>query len=175
MGESNTDDLTGSGYIGPVLTDVPPSDAVSAALAAASANDPYNTETAGGSRYSKGKLGGYWFAPLYGLRLVAEVWTAGAKKYAPRDWMCGQSFSSLIDCMSRHWLEVVTRGPWARDKDTGAYHLACLTWNALCLLTLMALDRRDCDDVSGWFGVNATEAKENGWAWPDTPPAKDSK
>jgi hypothetical protein len=114
-----------------------------------------NTEKSGGTRYSEGKSGGWWYAPIYGLRLVAEVWEHGAKKYAPLDWQAGQSFSTLLDCMGRHWLEVVHRGPWAKDGDSGCYHLAHLAWNVLCLLTFMALEKTDLDDVSEWRGVTA--------------------
>lgn len=118
-----------------------------------------NTERSGGTRFSEGKPGGWWFAPIYGLRLVAQVWEAGGGKYAPRDWAEGQSFSTLLDCASRHWLEVLHRGPWAVDEETGAYHLAAVAWNVLCLLTFMALDRRDLDDVTPWFGVT-TDVKK---------------
>jgi hypothetical protein len=114
-----------------------------------------NTEKAGGTRYSAGKPGMFWAIPLYGLRLIARVTEAGARKYAPRDWFEGQSFSTLIDCTSRHWLEVCTRGPWAKDEDTGCYHLAAVGWNVLCLLTFMELERYDLDDVTPWFGVKA--------------------
>lgn len=119
-----------------------------------------NTEKAGGTRYSQGKPGGWWYAPIYGLRLVAEVWQRGAEKYAPMDWKNGQSFSTLLDCASRHWLEVVEHGPWARDPETGAYHLAHLAWNVLTLLTFMALERHDLDDVSKWRGITAATKSE---------------
>ena len=119
-----------------------------------------NTETSGGTRYSKNKPGGFWFAPLLGLRLVAPVWEQGAKKYAPLDWREGQSFSTLLDCMARHFLEVMDKGPWSRCPQSGNYHLAHMTWNALCLLTFMALDRKDCDDVTKWRGVTAAQKHE---------------
>jgi hypothetical protein len=114
-----------------------------------------NIETSGGTRYGKGKPGGFWYAPLYGLRLVAPVWEMGAKKYAPKDWRVGQSFSVLLDCAMRHFLVVLDRGPWAQDEESGCYHLAHCAWNILCLLTLMALNRWECDDISEWEGVTA--------------------
>ena len=123
-----------------------------------------NTDKTGGTRYSAGKPGGWWYAPLYGLRLVAEVWTKGGAKYAPLDWQEGQSFASLFDCMSRHYFKLVQHGVWSKDdgpKGTGAYHLAALVWNALCLLTFMALERYDLDDMTGWQGVTAAQA--DGW------------
>lgn len=116
-----------------------------------------NNETAGGTRYNIGKPGGWWYAPLYGLRLVAPVWEHGAEKYAPRDWAQGQSFSILIDCAMRHTLEVLERGPLATDKDSGCLHAAHAVWNWLCLLTLIAVGRVDCDDVTAVWNMNAEE------------------
>ena len=117
-----------------------------------------NTEKAGGTRYSEGKPKGWWYAPLRGLRLVAEVWQGGGDKYAPLDWQNGQSFSSLFDCMSRHWIALVANGVWSRCPDSGAYHLAHLVWNGLCLLTFMEEERHDLDDMTFWRGVTAEQA-----------------
>jgi hypothetical protein len=119
-----------------------------------------NTETAGGTRYNKRKPGGFWYAPLLGLRLVAPVWEMGAEKYAPKDWRVGQSFSVLLDCAMRHLLEVMDKGPWAKDPESGNLHLGHAVWNLLCLLTLMVLGRTDCDDVSKWDGVTAKMKRE---------------
>ena len=119
-----------------------------------------NTETAGGTRYSEGKPKGWWYAPLLGLRLVAEVWQGGGEKYAPLDWQNGQSFSTLFNCMSRHWLDIVDKGIWSRCPDSGAYHLAHLVWNGLCLLTFMAQGRHDLDDMTFWRGKTAANAAE---------------
>jgi hypothetical protein len=121
-----------------------------------------NMETAGGSRYSKGKPGGWWYAPLYGLRLVAPVWMRGAVKYAPLDWREGQSFSVLIDCAMRHTLEVLHRAPYAKDPETDCYHAAHAAWNWLCLLTFIALGRNDLDDTEQWRGVVAGGPKQYG-------------
>jgi hypothetical protein len=116
-----------------------------------------NTEASGGTRYSEGKPGGWWYAPLYGLKLVAKVWEAGGAKYAPMDWKSGQSFSTLFDCMMRHIVEVQMHGIWSRDPDLGTYHLANACWNLLCLLTFMATGRHDLDDITPFEGVTAAE------------------
>lgn len=118
---------------------------------------PPNTEATGGTRYATGKPGGWWYAPIYGLKLVAPVWEGGAEKYAPLDWAEGQSHSTLIDCAQRHWLEVLLNGVWARDPESGHLHLAHAAWNILCLLTFMALGREDLDDVTPYRGVNALD------------------
>jgi hypothetical protein len=121
-----------------------------------------NTDKSGGTRFSAGKPGMWWAIPMKGLRLVARVTMHGSKKYAPLDWACGQSYSTLLDSASRHWLEVLTSGPLARDEESGEYHLAHCAWNILCLLHFIEQGREDLDDVSEWQGVTTAmkEAKE---------------
>ena len=70
---------------------------------------PSNTDTSGGTRYSEGKPGGWWYAPLGGLELVAPVWEMGADKYAPRDWAQGQLYSTLMNSLSRHIVAMCKR------------------------------------------------------------------
>lgn len=118
-----------------------------------------NTDTSGGTRFSAGKPGMWWAIPLKGLRLVSLVTMHGSKKYAPLDWACGQSYSTLIDSASRHWIEVLTDGPLSRDAESGLYHLAHCAWNILCLLHFIEQGREDLDDVSEWQGV--TTAMKN--------------
>ncbi len=117
---------------------------------------PINTEGSGGTRYSHGKPSGWWYAPLKGLELVMPVAKSGGEKYAPKDWQQGQSFSTLLDCAMRHMIAVMHDGVWARDKESGHYHVAHTCWNLLALLTFMALGREDLDDVTVWDGVTAT-------------------
>ena len=122
-----------------------------------------NMESSGGTRYSKGKPGGWWYAPLNGLSLVAPVWTMGSAKYAPMDWKEGQSFSMLMDCATRHWLKVLDKGPWAINKaDGGVLHLGQNVWNTLTLLALMEAGRDDCNDVDKWRGITAALKQERG-------------
>jgi hypothetical protein len=116
-----------------------------------------NTDKSGGTRYSEGKPGGWWYAPLAGLRLIAKVWTSGGEKYAPMDWREGQSFSTLFDCMMRHLMDVQEKGIWSRDPDLGSYHLANAAWNLLALLTFMYQERHDLDDITPFVGVTAEE------------------
>ncbi len=114
-----------------------------------------DTEPAGGTRYSHGKPSGWWYAPLKGLDLVMPVAKAGGEKYAPKDWMVGQSYSTLLDCAMRHMIAVMHEGVYARDKESGHLHLAHACWNILALLTFLATGRHDLDDVSIWDGVTA--------------------
>ena len=119
-----------------------------------------NTEKTGGTRFSAGKPGHWWCAPLLGLKLVAPVWTGGAKKYAPMDWQEGQSFTTLIDCAMRHMLDMLHYGPLARCKESGHYHAAHLVWNLLALLTFVEEGRgEEMNDIDKWRGVTAARAK----------------
>jgi hypothetical protein len=139
----------------------------------------FNTEQSGGTRYSEGKPGNWWCMPLWGLREVARVSAYGAKKYAPFDWQQGQSFSTLMDCAMRHMVAVVQFGIWSRDHESGLLHLAHAAWNILALLTFMATNREDLDDVSVWRGVRAGEEPqpwlpEYGEPWYDGGASPDS-
>jgi hypothetical protein len=119
-----------------------------------------NGERSGGTRYNQSKPGMFWAIPMLGLRLVARVTMHGAKKYAPLDWAEGQSFSTLLDCASRHLLTMLTDGPWAKDAESGLYHAAHLGWNVLCLLHFMEQKRHDLDDVTQWQGVTTSVKEE---------------
>lgn len=114
-----------------------------------------NTERSGGTRYSEGKPAGWWYAPLKGLELVVPVAKSGGEKYAPKDWLVGQSYSTLLDCAMRHMIAVMHHGPKAKDEESGHLHLAHACWNLLALLTFIAMGRDDLDDVSIWDGVTA--------------------
>ena len=84
-------------------------------------------------RYDSGKLR-YDLIPVGPLRELAEVFTAGAEKYAPDNWRKGMSFSRMIGPLFRH-LEKWRSGE-TRDAETGCHHLAQAAWNALCLIEL---------------------------------------
>jgi len=124
-----------------------------------------NTDKSGGTRFSAGKPGMWWAMPLMGLRLISKVTMHGSKKYAPLDWACGQSYSTLLDSASRHWIEVLTNGPLARDEESGHLHLAHCGWNILCLLHFIEEDRFDLDDVSEWQGVTTAMKNEADTTW----------
>ena len=77
---------------------------------------------------------------------VGKVLTHGAKKYAPRNWEKGISYSRIIAAMLRH-LYAFMRGERI-DPESGlllTFHLAC---NALFLLTY---DKRG---MTEWNDVN---------------------
>jgi hypothetical protein len=117
-----------------------------------------NTEQAGGTRYSTGKAP-LVHAPLLGMLEVGRVAEYGAGKYAPRDWQCGQSFSTLLNCALRHLFRAAL-SPQSRDPESGLLHAGHAAWNLLALLHFIETGRADeLDDVTPHIGVTATERK----------------
>lgn len=113
-----------------------------------------NVEPAGGTRFSAGKPH-MWMLPWGGLLEVAKVSEAGARKYAPLDYMEGQSASTLLNSALRHMVQCA-RSPWAEDPETGLPHAAHAAWNLLCLLDQIDQGTaEDQDDVTPWQGVTA--------------------
>jgi hypothetical protein len=85
-----------------------------------------------GKTYDAGKLR-FDLIPPEWEKALAEVMTAGAKKYADRNWEKGLSFSRRYGSARRHM-----NAYWSGedfDKETGLPHLAHAAWNMLALLT----------------------------------------
>lgn len=118
-----------------------------------------NTETAGGSRYAAGKVPQI-YAPWGGMDEVCRVAAMGAQKYAPFDYLNGQSFSTLLNSAMRH-LRKAMRSPLARDEESGLLHVGHAVWNLLTLLDFVEQGRaEEMDDVTPWQGVTAAQRRE---------------
>ena len=132
-----------------------------------------NTETAGGTRFTLGKQGGFWMLPLAGLKYVAKVAEFGSTKYAPFDWALGQSVSSCLNSAWRHLIAAMSLGIFSRDAESKALHLAACVWNLLCILHFHAMDHKTFDDVSPfWMKSTAQIAEQQKSQDPDSPPHK---
>jgi hypothetical protein len=86
----------------------------------------------GGLRYNEGKP--QWdLMPYDALGQLAMVYTRGAQKYAPHNWLRGMDWSKCFASMQRH------AAAWHAgedfDKESGQHHMAHVAWNALALLT----------------------------------------
>ena len=87
--------------------------------------------TSGGLRHDTGKvrldlLPAEW---VWGL---GQVMTAGALKYAPRNWEKGMAWSKVLGPMLRHTFKWMAGEIY--DAETGCHHLAMVAWNALALM-----------------------------------------
>lgn len=116
-----------------------------------------NTETAGGTRYSQGKPKFYHF-PALGLKEIARVAENGGDKYAPFDYRLGQSFSTLINSASRHWIDLIAEGPQSRDEESGHLNAAHLAWNLIVICQFIEEGRADeLDDITPIMNMNTEE------------------
>ena len=88
------------------------------------ANDPPVKSDAGKSRYD--------LLPARALQELADVYTFGASKYAPRNWEAGLPFSRIFAALMRHsW--AFWRGETI-DSETKLHHMAHAAFGCLALV-----------------------------------------
>ena len=89
----------------------------------------------GGLRFNEGKLR-YDLIPPEIMDALAAHYSAGARKYADRNWERGMSWCKCFASMMRHsWA-------WMRgediDAETGSHHMVAVMWNAAAIYTYSA-------------------------------------
>lgn len=67
------------------------------------------------------------------MKELAKVFTKGAEKYEPNNWMKGMSWESVLASLERH-KEAFKLGEDV-DPETGCLHMAHVAWNALALVS----------------------------------------
>lgn len=94
-----------------------------------------------GSRKNEGKTRHDLLEP-YAIEQVAKVFSLGAVKYAPYDWlMGGMPYSKMLASLKRH-INAFEMGE-DLDPETGLHHMAHAAWNALGIVS-----------YSKWFPEN---------------------
>jgi len=84
-----------------------------------------------GHKYDENKPR-YDLIPAIPLGKLAEVYTLGANKYAPRDWENGITWGRIFAAMMRHaW---AWWGGEQKDPKDGQHHLASVAWCAFALI-----------------------------------------
>ena len=103
--------------------------------------------SSGGKKYDQDKLR-YDLLPVEPMRLVAEVYTMGAKKYDDRNWEKGIEWGRIYGALQRH-----ANAFWGGEShcpQDGQHHLASVVWCALALMeyekTHPELDDRSLKD-----------------------------
>lgn len=74
----------------------------------------------------------YDLIPVEPLKLVAEVYTLGANKYADRNWENGMDWHRMYRALLSH--AIAFWSGESRDKDGGQHHLASTVFCALALM-----------------------------------------
>lgn len=88
----------------------------------------------GGLRYNKGKVRLELLEP-HAIHELAMVFTKGAEKYAPNNWLRGLSWQSVIACAKRHIAKFEKGEDF--DDETGCHHMAHAAWNCLAIVSYM--------------------------------------
>lgn len=71
----------------------------------------------------------------FAIEQLASVFTKGAQKYAPYNWLKGMKWSKMLASLKRH-IAAFEKGE-DFDKETGLPHMAHAGWNALGLVSYM--------------------------------------
>lgn len=85
-----------------------------------------------GLRYNAGKRD-FTLIPPDALAYLADLFTIGARKYAPRNWERGMAYSNVMTSLDRHWNAF--KSGEDRDPESTLYHMVHVCWNAMALLT----------------------------------------
>ena len=134
-----------------------------------------------GLRYNQGKPR-YDLVHTWAHEQMVNVLTAGAKKYAPRNWEGGMEWSKVLASLKRH-LAAIENGE-DFDKETGELHAAHLACNAHFLTAYykifpqgddrphnylnmprigLYIDEVICDFVGGWHKKWGTPIEPEWW------------
>ena len=84
-----------------------------------------------GLRFNEGKVR-MDLMPTNAIKKVAEVFTVGSLKYAPRNWEKGMNWTTVIASLERHIAKFKSGEDF--DEETGLLHMAHAATNALFLL-----------------------------------------
>lgn len=85
-----------------------------------------------GLRYNKGKLR-YDLLEPYAIEQLVKVFTRGAEKYEPGNWLKGMPWMDVIASLERHLAEFKKGSDF--DNETQILHMAHCAWNALAIVS----------------------------------------
>ncbi len=84
-----------------------------------------------GLRFNAGKVR-MDLLPSYAIRQMAEVFTKGSEKYAPRNWEKGMNWTSVLASLERHIAKFKSGEDY--DEESGLLHMAHAMTNATFLV-----------------------------------------
>lgn len=91
------------------------------------------SQTAKGLRKNEGKLR-YDLLDAYAIQELVRVFSKGAEKYEPNNWLNGgMDYSKMLASLKRH-IAAFELGEDI-DPETGCQHMAQAAWNALGIVT----------------------------------------
>ena len=85
-----------------------------------------------GLRFNDGKLR-YDLLEPYAVEQLAKIFTMGAKKYAPNNWLKGMPWMDVIASLERHLAEFKKGVDF--DEESKLLHMAHVAWNAMAIVS----------------------------------------
>ena len=85
-----------------------------------------------GLRYNKNKIRFDLLEP-YAIEQLAKVFTKGAEKYEPNNWLKGMPWMDVVASLKRHLNEFEQGVDF--DEETNLYHMAHVAWNAMAIVS----------------------------------------
>jgi len=135
--------------------------------------------TDAGLRHNKGKIR-YDLMEPFAIEELAKVFTKGAEKYAPNNWLKGLPWMEVVASLERHVAEFKRGEDF--DEETGLYHMAHAAWNALALVSYykhrpefdnrykkaikkigLDIDEVICDFTAGWGELHGITQRPEHW------------
>lgn len=131
-------------------------------------HNDWKTTSSKGLRFNEGKPR-YDLLPAHAIDQLVKVLSAGAKKYADRNWEKGMEWSSVVASLKRHLAKYEQGEDY--DEETGMLHMAQVMWNAMAITEYyhthpeyddrphrylahpkigLDIDEVICDFVGGW-------------------------
>lgn len=117
--------------------------------------------TTDSKKYDQGKL--RWdLLPLNLIEKVVEIYTFGAEKYGPNTWQnLEDGYNRYKAAMFRHLMEFENGN--VIDDESGMEHLAHMVWNAIAMLHVSQVDKKQAIPQ---IGQNVRfEVRDNDGLW----------
>jgi len=89
-------------------------------------------EEQAGLRFNKGKIR-YDLLEPFAVEQLAKIFTKGAEKYAPHNWLKGLPWMSVVASLERHLAEFKKGVDY--DDETKLLHMAHVAWNAMAIVS----------------------------------------
>lgn len=105
-------------------------------------------KTEQGLRHNDGKIR-YDLLEPFAMQELARVFTKGAQKYAPFNWLKGMDWSKCLASLKRH-IAAFEQGE-DFDEETECYHMAHAAWNALALVSYYKYAPHYDDRLHTWI------------------------
>ncbi len=85
-----------------------------------------------GLRFNEGKLR-YDLLEPYAIEQLTKIFTMGAQKYAPHNWLKGIPWMSMVASLERHLAEFKKGVDF--DEESKLLHMAHVAWNAMAIVS----------------------------------------